>query len=272
MNIALPALVVFVILLPGFVARARFQLVERESIDYAPFGKTVTQSVLAAIALHGIWLSGAWFVFDQSLAPTALLGMLSSVPEMQATGIRVAAESWNREAAYFCSLLLTVYVLPPFLRKAIVKARLDISDESWRRHVWPFFRFDNASWYYAFSPPVGTRTSKAPDYVAVTAIVDVAGQATLYIGRLHQYFVDGDGKLDRMILRDVYRCPFDMIDADEAPFREIKCKDFFLRYADALTLSTQYVYVDDQPEPELADVEMPLPRTGPPPACTTDSR
>jgi hypothetical protein len=34
MNLALPALVVFVLLLPGFLARSRFKRIERSSLDF----------------------------------------------------------------------------------------------------------------------------------------------------------------------------------------------------------------------------------------------
>ena len=41
MNVALPALVIFLLVLPGFVFRSRFKRAERTALDYAPFGRVV---------------------------------------------------------------------------------------------------------------------------------------------------------------------------------------------------------------------------------------
>ena len=55
MNFALPALVVFALLLPGFIARSQIKVVERQSLDYSPFGQVVTEAVVWAAALHTVW-------------------------------------------------------------------------------------------------------------------------------------------------------------------------------------------------------------------------
>jgi len=44
MNVALPALIVFFLLLPGFVFRTNLKRVERTSLDFSPFGQLVTEA------------------------------------------------------------------------------------------------------------------------------------------------------------------------------------------------------------------------------------
>ena len=56
MNIALPAVVVFVLLLPGFIARSRLKRIERLSVDYSPFGQVATEAVVWAGGLHVLWV------------------------------------------------------------------------------------------------------------------------------------------------------------------------------------------------------------------------
>lgn len=50
MNVALPALIVFLLLLPGFIFRTNLKRSERTSLDYSPFGHVVAEAVLWALA------------------------------------------------------------------------------------------------------------------------------------------------------------------------------------------------------------------------------
>ncbi len=52
MNVALPTLILFVVLLPGFIFRSGLKRAERISIDFSPFGRVVAEAVLWAILLH----------------------------------------------------------------------------------------------------------------------------------------------------------------------------------------------------------------------------
>ena len=67
MNFALPAVVVFALLLPGFIFRSRLKRVERTSLDYSPFGTVVAEAVFYAACLHGLWLLVAAFALDLRL-------------------------------------------------------------------------------------------------------------------------------------------------------------------------------------------------------------
>jgi hypothetical protein len=87
MNIALPALVVFLLLLPGFIFRSRFKRAERISLDYSPFGQVVTEAVLWVTVLHVIWLITAYIVFGRFLDVSALLRLISSDASNQAKSI-----------------------------------------------------------------------------------------------------------------------------------------------------------------------------------------
>lgn len=76
MNVALPALVVFLLLLPGFVLRTRLKRAERTSLDYSPFGQVVAEAVLWALVAHVIWLAASDFLFGRVLEPKVLLSLL----------------------------------------------------------------------------------------------------------------------------------------------------------------------------------------------------
>lgn len=87
MNVALPALIVFFLLLPGFIFRTNLKRAERASLDFSPFGQLVAEGILWALALHFSWLSVSHFVFGHDFDPVVLLKLLSSAPIPQAEAI-----------------------------------------------------------------------------------------------------------------------------------------------------------------------------------------
>lgn len=82
----------------------------------------------------------------------------------------------------------------------------------------------------------------------ISAIVEVAKDAVLYVGILDDFFFDSDGNLDRLILQGVARRPLSAdkkveqeIEATDQRFYEIDGDSFVLRYQDVKTLNVQYV-------------------------------
>ena len=76
MNFALPTLAVFALLLPGFIARSRIKRIERQSLDYSPFGQIVSEALLWALALHLLWCGLAWLLTAYEPRPEVLLRLL----------------------------------------------------------------------------------------------------------------------------------------------------------------------------------------------------
>ena len=244
MNLALPALVVFLLLLPGAVARSRIKLVERLSLDYSPLGQVVSETVAWAAALHALWLAGASLVFKQVLQADVLLRLLSAEPGAQTRALDTVAAQAPAVAAYGGSLLLAAYLVPALVRAAVMRWRLDRNGAPLR----PLLRFHGAPWYYLLSGadfPAG----EAPDFITVSAIVNVANQPFLFTGVLQHYYLDPSGQLDRLVLREAMRRPLSadkplLPDADAASsprFYPVDGDYFVLRYSDAITLNVEYI-------------------------------
>lgn len=260
MNIALPAIVVFFLILPGFIVRARFKLTQNESLDYSPFGQVVVQALILAGFLYVLWLCGSSILFDKSLNWNTLLHLLASHPEAQSDAITEAAKDINWVAWYFGSLILVCFVLPPFVRQKIVHHRLDrfIPENSegndttccsrLRRHLANILRFRDAPWYYLLS---GADEEKKPEGIYVSAIVHVGSRAILYYGLLDDYILDSHGQLDRFILRNVLRWNLKEYDStsDEVTRNAlafyIPGDLIVLRYNDTVTVSIDYFYKAD---------------------------
>jgi|SRR5581483_8276870 len=243
MNVALPALIVFFVLLPGFLFRSRFKRAERLSLDYSPFGQVVTQAVLWAAVLHAVWLAGTWLVAHRTVRADVLLKLVSSDSALHADAIQAVAADIPRVTWYFASLLVFAYVMPTVARLAIIHWRLDRQAAPLSR----LLRFHAAPWYYLLTG-ADFAADDTPDFIAVSAIVDAAGRPMLYYGILDDFYLDQDGRLDRLVLEKAMRRPLesdkvalDGTDRLTERFYAIDGDYFVLRYAEAITLNIEYI-------------------------------
>ncbi|WP_338770723.1 DUF6338 family protein [Massilia sp. METH4] len=244
MNVALPALIVFLVLLPGFIFRIRFKRVERTSLDFSPFGRIAAGAVMSAAVAHLLWLGLSWLLFGQRFEPLVLMQLLSSAPTAQVAAVATVANDFGWVAAYFVTLLFASFAFPMVLRGAITKYRLDRAESPLR----PMLRFHEAPWYYLLTG-ADFAAEEAPDFVIVAAIVEVGKEAMLYSGVLDNFYFDSEGQLDRLVLQGVSRRPLSKDKpADEAGttdtrFYPIDGDSFVLRYSEMITLNVQYVHL-----------------------------
>ncbi|WLI87693.1 hypothetical protein Q4S45_13175 [Massilia sp. R2A-15] len=244
MNVALPAIIVFLLLLPGFIFRTRLKRADRTSLDFSPFGQIAAEAVLWAILAHLFWLTISYVLFRYRVEPIVLIKLLSSAPASQVEATNEVAKNTRWISAYFISLLLASFSIPTMIRSLISRFRLD-------RLASPFssvFRFHEAPWYYLLTGADFSH-EEAPDFIVVSAIVEVAKEAVLYVGVLDEFVVDSGGQLDRLVLQGVVRRPIendkpkpgsDHTD-DVDRFYKIDGDSFVLRYSEAITLNVQYV-------------------------------
>ncbi|MCS4510932.1 hypothetical protein [Xylophilus ampelinus] len=120
MNVALPALIVFLILLPGFVFRAGLKRSERVTFDYSPFGQVVAEAVLRACVLRMVRLLVA-FLANESLALKILMLLLSSDPAGQSGAIAAVGRRQSAVVVYFASRLAASFALPTWLRRCVTR-------------------------------------------------------------------------------------------------------------------------------------------------------
>ena len=119
MNVALPALIVFFLLLPGFIFSANLKRAERTSLDYSPFGQVVAEAILWALLLHIAWLGAAHFLCGHDVEPVTLMQLLSSAPAIQATAAEAVGRQFNWIAAYVTTLVIVSFGLPSGVRRVI---------------------------------------------------------------------------------------------------------------------------------------------------------
>ena len=251
MNVALPAIVLFFILLPGFAFRTLFKRIERTSLDYSPFGQVVTEAVGWAALLHGLWLTLAYVFLGQRVQTDVLIGLLGSDASAAAAAVRQVRASDAWVATYFGSLYAASIFGGYAARALISHFRLDRSDRRFAR----LFRFGQAPWYYLLTA-AELPDSEQPDLIVASAVVEIGKVPYLYTGVVEHYYFGDDGQLDRLVLSDASRRP---LSADkEFPeqgraerFYAIDGNFFVLRYSEAVTLNIQYVRLEKL-APELA--------------------
>ncbi len=245
MNIALPAFIAFLLLLPGFILRTRLKRA----------GQVAAEAVLWAFFAHMAWLALAHGVFGRGFDPVILMQLLSSASPAQAEATVAVGRDFTWIAAYFASLLGASFVIPTILRAIISRYRLDRE----ARRLGHVFRFHDAPWYYLLTGADFAREDE-PDLIMVSAIVEVGKEPMLYVGVLDDFFFTSDGRLDRLVLQGVARRPLSADKnkpgalADAERFYEIDGDSFVLRYSEAKTLNVQYIKLT----PETGGSEMQL--------------
>ena len=257
MNVAFSALLVFLLLLPGFLFRTYFKRAEKVVLDIKPFGQAAIDAFLTAIVLDVFWYwltvlaTGARADFEALL--TLVAGEKSS--QLEDAIAELASDPW-RPGLYFGSLYAFAIAAAFLLRHAVTRWRLDRRGAPLAN----FLRFDTP-WYYLFT---GYDRPNAPNGVAIGAVVSLGGTAYLYTGVLVEYFLDDQGQLNRLVLTSAARRPLaedaaeaeetgpdDWIEierrlGEEAPLREerfypIEGDYFVLRYSEVLTLNVRYL-------------------------------
>lgn len=232
MDVALPALVIFLLLFPGFVLRNQAKRSDRERLDYSPFGRIVTEGVTAAGVLHAIWLGATWLWLGRRADMQHLLGLFSADTQVQSAGIAHVAAQAGEIAIYLCSQLVSAWILGRMLRELVVRLHLDRADA---RMAW-LFRFRQAPWYYLLSG-LDARHGSIPDLVMLDAVIEEGGRPVTFAGSLADYFLDAEGRLERLVLEAVQR-------GEAGPagrFQRIGGDYFVLRYDQVLSLNLRYV-------------------------------
>lgn len=242
MSLALPTLVVFLLLVPGFIARSQIKRAERLSLDFAPFGQVVIQGVVWAAVLHLVWVGGVQWLTAYEFRPEILLRLLAADAARQAAALDEVASRFGPISAYLGSLVAFAYLGPNLVRRVVTRLRLDRIDSPLAGLV----RFSRAPWYYLLSG-ADFHADRQPDLIAISAIVSAGDAVFVYTGILEDYFVDTDGRLDRLILSQVMRRPLarDKTGDPGEPgldrFYPIDGDYFVLRYAEVVTLNVEYI-------------------------------
>lgn len=259
MNIAFPALLIFLLFLPGFLLRSSFRKTEKTQLDFKPLANITVVSVLMALFLHAVWGYCYYLLCGKALDyQTVLTLMVGQRGELLELAVAKATVHSHEIFIYFSTLIVLSWFLGSAARSAIIRWR-------WDQHprLGTLLKFDTP-WFYLFKG-YGFDKGKEPDLVWVSAIADLDGGAYLYIGLLEDWFFDASGNLDRLVLSMVSRrrliddksngegadAEDDSGHAEEERFYPVDGDYFVIRYAEVITLNIRYVRLTYASPPSL---------------------
>jgi hypothetical protein len=248
-NIAFPAALLLLLLLPGIAAvqafRGKFARKPDEPAGQAGITWVWLLALIFAPLIH-LTLVDLLALFG---APTADVGLVlrllaSRDADTSSTndGLQAIARMPWRIAGYF--LLATIFGL------AIGRAlRWLVQSRRWdTKFAWLQFGSD---WFYVFSGRLRP-AAQAPDLVLVAVTVEHAGECFIYFGVLTKYAIDSTGDLQRLHLATAVRRNLrddEKLSAQESPaaddrFYPIKGDELVLLCRDICTINVHYMSVD----------------------------
>jgi hypothetical protein len=263
MNFAFPALLVFLLVLPGIILRysyARGPWGWASPTSMRRVSEELAYGVAFALVLHAVWLALVrWLGFQPDVAAMVLM-LLGNFGEQSQHLDRVldsVAGYYPGIAGYLVSLYGAAAVAGNLGHRAVRQLRLD--------HLTKTFRFDNY-WFYMLTGEVldfreNAEDGREVDGVYCSAVVDHASGSYLYRGIVSDFTFDREGALDTIVLMDAHRRRLTDDRAEDEPrppvgpaapdgrYYEIRGDFLILRTSEFRTLNLDYFAVTlEEPE------------------------
>lgn len=262
MNIAFPALLLLLLVLPGITLRYTYLKGFwrwNSPVSFQTISDEVAFSLVWSAVLHLIWyflVTGLGFGQpDLRSILILLVGGGAGRSDDLRLAITAIVESPLRIVGYFLSILLFSAIVGLVAHIAVREWRLDRKTK--------VFRFRN-EWHYLLSGEVLEFSEFEPferegivDGVYLSAIVKHGRSDVLYRGIVADWLLDSKGELDRILLRSAHRRK---IEDDRAPgqarnsddpayqddprYYDIEGEFFVIRYQEMTTINIEYVFVD----------------------------
>ncbi len=242
MNIAFPALLIFLLILPGLIFNSAFYKIEDTPLAYVPFTNKTIISTVVTVILHMIGLVVVVSFVHSSLNKWPLLILISGVQDKEYSA---AITSLTTHQLFFFAIYLLVVYLLAYLCGYLL--RFLIIRFEWDKYS--IFEIDSP-WYYLFK---GYEWEDGkPNGVQIAAIMEMGGKCHLYIGILKKFFFNGDGNIDRLVLTSAMRREIENDkNFDEEPessltkrFYPIDGDYFVLKYSEIKNLNVQFLKID----------------------------
>jgi len=242
MSLALPAVLLLLLALPGFIFvyayRGRLRPVNEPLVSGTSVNALWVVGFLCAAVSHMIWVpltnhfasQGQHGVEVDLHSVAYLLGGSYSDTAAFNEAVRSFTEHPYFVASYFVPLYLVAILLGVYLHKAVTYFQLD-------RRI-PLLRFNN-KWHYLFW---GEEVSATPiTDVWITVTCQHADHTCLYAGFLQSYEFSADGQLERLYLAYAARGEFKSSPDDDPKFVDIAGDVFLIWGKNINTLNVDYV-------------------------------
>lgn len=260
MNIAFPAVLLFLLVLPGFLLRSAFTKADGTNLDFKPFTNRTAFSIIFAAIIHSIWIYIFVPICSYQIHFNTLIDLLIGGNHTIEHREKILNEP-TATFIYFITIYLFSYLGGRFFGALVRSLKWDRKSTfpNWLKWIADILKLDT-NWYYLFSG-INKEDSETLNIIGVyiAAVVTFKDTAYLYQGLLSDYYLDENGCLERIELKNVYRRPFiKQLDADaqefstsnenerfEKVFYKVKGHYFVLRSSEIQTLNIRYINTDD---------------------------
>jgi hypothetical protein len=257
MNFAFPALLVFLLVLPGIILRysyARGPWGWASPTSMRRVSEELAYGIAFALVLHAGWLvlvRGVGFQPDVETMVLLLAGDFGEASRHLDRVVASVAGHYAGIAGYLVSLYAASAVAGNLGHRLVRRLGLD--------HLTKTFRFDNY-WFYMLTGEVldfreNGEEGRVVDGVYCSVVVDHASGSYLYRGIVSDFTFDREGALDTIVLMDAHRRRLtdDRAEEDHRPqvgpsepderYYEIRGDFLILRSTEIRTLNLDYFAV-----------------------------
>lgn len=254
MNIAFTTILLFIILAPGFLARSAYNS-SKLSVSSANINlvNELTWSIIPSLTLHtlfiGILQNISTYYVDFEQLGNLILGVTASNKAEES--FRQLGQYKYAIFAYNFSLFGLSFVLGYFFRKFVRKMKLDTSIR--------YFRFSN-KWHYIFTgecldfPDVPDHYEEITDKI-INVLCKVNGKTVLYTGEYFNYYVNNNGDLEAVHLRNPIRRYFEKDNAEDADYYVIPSRYLVIPNSDIININFRYFSLEEVTEPTAEEIE-----------------
>jgi hypothetical protein len=260
MNIAFPALIILLLILPGAIFRyayARGSWGWSSPISFRTVSDEVAYSAIFAVGLHLIWLllaSVLEFQADFRALVALVSGNFGAQGQRYERSLDAIALHPAAIVVYFISLFVASAASGRLAHWIVRRNRLDLRTQT--------FRFKN-EWHYLLTGEMLAFKEVAIEPrdvsgVLLSAVIDHAKDSYLYRGIVVDWSFATDGQPDTIRLRfthrrkladdrpkDVPRASGEFIPPDER-YYEIHGDIFVMRYSELKTLNLDYFFLSEE--------------------------
>ena len=271
MSFAFPALLVFLLVLPGIILRysyARGPWGWASPTSLRRVSEELAYGVAFALVLHAAWLvlvRALGFRPDVQAMVLLLVGNFGEGERHLERVVGSVSSHYPWVVGYLVTLYGAAATVGNIGHRVVRRLKLD--------HQTKTFRFDNY-WFYMLTGEVldfreNAGEGRRVDGVYLSGVVDHASGSYLYRGIVSDFTFDRDGGLDTIVLADSHRRRLTDDRAEGAPraavgpevpderYYEIRGDFLVLRYSELRTLNLDYFAVTLEESPPLEESAAP---------------
>ena len=240
MNIALSAILLLLLILPGFVFLKAFERTENTSIERRPFDVSSASALLIAVIIHFALLLAtpiSGYHVDFSLFLKFLLGAEFSPEELE-----VVVNSRTLIATYFLVSMILPYLLGKISQKVVFY---------FNPYKGSLLSFETP-WYYELKGKISRDTDQ--EYIKFSCVQEIDGNAYIYFGVLEEFYLTRDGQLDRIVLSDASLRRFEPKKQESKNIHQFEGSRLILKYSEIKNLNIEFYQITrEEPEPNTTD-------------------